>query len=597
MKSELVSNILPRMARDTHTDRPTGLSLSSLPAFGDWLASPGLLASLVILANVLKPVVVDDTAYLAFGRHIATHPFDPYGFQFFWYDVPQPAMEILAPPVLPYWLGMGIRLFGEQVALLKLWMFPFVWLLAWAMRQLLYQFAPGTESRLLPILVLSAAVGPTVNLMLDIPALALGLAAVVLFLRALAHHSTMGAVLAGLVAAVAMQTKYTMLLLPPVMAWLGWTQRRRGLSLMSVIMAIGGFSLWEGLLLYGYGQSHFLVHVRSQSGGNGFVARLQEKAELAPPLVGHLGCLGVGLGLVAGAALGLRGRGLLALAIVWSVGVVGILILPYRWTVLIPRLQPAGTDTTAVMIFWQTFGTAILLGIGCCAAGLIARWKAGWPTLRRNPDAWFLAGWLGIELLGYFVLTPFGAARRVIGVTMVSALLAARLLSRVERLRPPRRLPIWVVGFSIATGALVTLLDLWDAFPEKVCAQRAAALASDSSAGATVWYVGHWGFQYYCERAGLQPLVPGESVLRPGDLLVLPRFPDAHALYRPHVAWGLDPPDAHLADPLGEVIWDDWLSGQTIPNFYGGIDPIVGRDYPRLRVVVYRFKRDWAVPR
>src|SRR6188768_971878 len=95
------------------------------------LATPFALAVIVSLANGVKPAVVDDTSYLTFARHISGHPLDPYGFTMFWYTVPEPAMEVLCPPVVPYWLAAGMRLFGESVPLLKVWMFPFVWLFAW----------------------------------------------------------------------------------------------------------------------------------------------------------------------------------------------------------------------------------------------------------------------------------------------------------------------------------------------------------------------------------------------------------------------------------------------------------------------------------
>ena len=54
---------------------------------------PLLLALAVTLANAAKPVVIDDTAYLAFAAHVAAHPLDPYGFELFWYDAPEPAMD------------------------------------------------------------------------------------------------------------------------------------------------------------------------------------------------------------------------------------------------------------------------------------------------------------------------------------------------------------------------------------------------------------------------------------------------------------------------------------------------------------------------
>ncbi|HEY1187139.1 MAG TPA: hypothetical protein VGE74_05745, partial [Gemmata sp.] len=54
-------------------------------------------------------------------------------------------------------------------------------------------------------------------------------------------------------------------------------------------------------------------------------------------------------------------------------------------------------------------------------------------------------------------------------------------------------------------------------------------------------------------------------------------------------------PPAWAADDVGGVEADDWLSAKTVPNFYGGADPVTGRDYPRLRVRVYRLKTDWVM--
>ena len=73
-----------------------------------YIAHPLLLALMATGVNLGKPVLVDDTAYLAFARHIATQPLHPYDFELLWNEQPQPAMTILAPPVVPYWLAAGI---------------------------------------------------------------------------------------------------------------------------------------------------------------------------------------------------------------------------------------------------------------------------------------------------------------------------------------------------------------------------------------------------------------------------------------------------------------------------------------------------------
>src|SRR5262245_44049606 len=201
--------------------------------------SPALLAAVVTLVNAVKPLVIDDTAYVAFAREIAAHPFNPYGFTIFWDTAPEPAFGVLAPPVLLYWLALGIRLFGEHPPLLKVWLFPFLWALTAALSDLLRRFAGDRSTRLLPLIVLSPAILSTVNLMLDVPALALGLTALALFARAADRDSWRLAAGAGLLAALAIQTKYTMFAIPPAMAWYGVTHRRLGLAAIAVTVALG----------------------------------------------------------------------------------------------------------------------------------------------------------------------------------------------------------------------------------------------------------------------------------------------------------------------------------------------------------------------
>jgi len=49
-----------------------------------------------------------------------------------------------------------------------------------------------------------------------------------------------------------------------------------------------------------------------------------------------------------------------------------------------------------------------------------------------------------------------------------------------------------------------------------------AAMAWCRQTKGTVWYEGHWGFQYYMEAFGFSPMYFGGSRFANGDLLVIP---------------------------------------------------------------------------
>src|SRR5262249_36298561 len=146
------------------------------------LAALVSLACVFTLLNCFKPLHMDDVAYHAFASHIAEHPTDPYGFDLFWDGQVKPAFQVLAPPLLPYWLAAALHLFGDRPFLWKLWLLPFAVVLVFALHTLARRFARGLERPLVAMAVLSPALLPSFNLMLDVPALALSLGAVALFL-------------------------------------------------------------------------------------------------------------------------------------------------------------------------------------------------------------------------------------------------------------------------------------------------------------------------------------------------------------------------------------------------------------------------------
>lgn len=533
-----------------------------------WLVHPAVVAALATGLNAFKPAAVDDTAYLQLARQIEAHPLDPYGGEMFWYDVPVPALHVLAPAVLPYWLAAGIVLFGEHLPVLKLWLFPIPLILCYAVRSLARRFAPGHADVAVPAIALSPFVLPLFGVMLDVPALALGLAALAVFIR----NENRGWLAAGLIAGVAMQTKYTAFLSPAVIFWYGLLHRRVGAAVLAGVLAVGVFAGWEAFLYATYGESHFLHHSGNQSNGGrqGFDLIGYKIGRLVFPLLTDCGGLGFGFALLVIS----WGRRTAALITIPTICFLVLLLLPRSATVFLGgpdnlsvRLDLAGIVFTTLGVFWFVM--------------------LGWSIFGRRPDrtTLFLGGWFVIELAGYYALTPFPAGRRVIGVCFVAGLIF---------LRAAEHLPVrwWVWGYGMGLGVALFALDAWDARPEKEAAEFAARYVREHGGGRT-WFNGHWGFQYYCDREGMKPLAPGRSRPSAGDWIVYPALPDDVGFYRPYHGGAKFPLVDSSVSPRAEYVWLDAISGQTIPELYGGKYPFVGRDHPRLRVVVYRVIRDW----
>jgi hypothetical protein len=567
-----------------------------------WFAHPAVMASVVTAVNATKPAVVDDTAYLLYARHIATHPSDPYGFTIFWYTWPQPAFEVLAPPVYLYWLALGWRLFGDHILWLKCWTWPWLLLFAYSLRTLLQRFNPTAAVWLVPMILLSPTIVPMVNLMLDIPAYALGLAGLAVGLISGTPSLLLQlwrALAAGVCLGLAVQTKYVLFTFLAVILTWGILCQRWKMSLLSVLVAFAVFAGWEVFCYLRYGQSHFLYHALQQTGHQTLGEWWHSKAFLIGPLLGHWGYLGAAVSLCIGSAVGVSPRRSKACVGLWLIGALIVCGVPERFLLL-----PSGLSL--VLVFWQGCGLIFFIGIGY---GLYWLWSHAVGAGKQRSYNRFLVIWWLLELGGYYLLTPFGAARRLIGLSLVSHLIAAQLAqcsAHTALFTPPAKAqgchPIFWAIFSVGMGCFVAAIDTLDAYPEKWCVEQAARILETTitptaaeviRTSTEVWFAGHWGFQHYAQRHGWLQIEPQQSYISAGAYVVVPVPPDPDFFYRPHIGSRSITLPAGQYVTLAELIWDDLLPTQTIPNLYGGQVMLVGRNYPRLRVVVARLTAPW----
>jgi len=566
-------------------------TVNSDPRFSQWhvLAKgpSGPVALLLIglslcftLLNACKPMQVDDTAYHYYAVQIAEHPLDPYGFQIFWYDGIVPADEVLAPPVVPYWISLAVKIFGDEPFLWKLWQWPFALLFVVSVYVLARRFARGFEWGLLIYLLFSPTFLPSMNLMLDIPALALSLFALVVFIQACEGRSIGFALLAGVVAGLAMQTKYTAFLAPLSIVLYGFWFKRWKEAFVATALSILMFAGWEWLMALRYGKSHFLFHVHQSD------ATLWDRATLTFPLLGVLGATSPALALLGLHALNVRLRTLVITGSALLAGflLVGTIPSPYRTI----RWHLAGYSDQ-VRLEDGVFDSAGTLVLAVAAVILLrlCRLRSGWRRhlqAGRHTKEWFLLSWLAAEIGGYFTLSPFPAVRRTMGIVVVTTLLVGRLASLTCRARARRRLNWGIVLAGTLLGAVFYGIDVRDAYAQKQLVAKAAEFLNKKEGG-TIWYVGHWGFQYYAERAGMRPVEPGVSRLRAGDWLVVP----GETIHRQ----GMPLEEVPLRR-IREFKVDDSVALRTVGCFYAGRVPLEYREGPRLTVAIYQVIHDCA---
>jgi hypothetical protein len=529
--------------------------------------SLGLLAALVVLLNSVKPLCVDDFVFSEYSHHIAQRPMQPYGFETtFAHDV-CPAIYVLNPPTFLYWWSLGIHLFGESPVAWKLWTFPIVLAGTLAFHSIARRLMNSeTAFGLTWLAFFSPALLPSINMMLDVPALSLGWLALSLFMAGLDRGSFSLVVVSGVTCAFAMQTKYTSFTIPIAILLWGLHQGEFRRALLSASLAGLLFISWECLIAYQEGQSHFMCIFGQRSGG--FIKRC---IHLVVPHATQLGALSLPVVLMM--LDGLWRRRWLTLA--WGGTYAGLLaftlLAPKPWQVMMADEQGVPKLEVLNIVFTVNGFSTVLLG----SLAILRIWSPArlWQLLQGKAQRIsiedFLVGWLMVEIACAFAISPFAAARRVFGVLFVVMLMAGRLLAQS---RAPIPNAAWALGLLLACSYFG--VDYLEASAARSCLQQACdrvdVMATPESRRI---FIATYGARYYAEvRDGWQPMLNRRTQFREGDFVVVLH----NNGYDPPIDW-----QGHSIAKLQDFVKDDGIPWTTWGGFYSGTTPIKSKRGPR----------------
>ncbi len=465
------------------------------------------LACLVPFIN--KAFHIDDTLFIRAAEQIQKHPADFYGFSMNWFGFPQPfPLDFENPPLTCYYIALVGSVAGwSEPALHAAFLLPAL-AAAWGVFSLarLYSQRPlvaALATVLTPAFLISAT-----NVMCDIMLMALWVWSLVLFERGLENNRWRLFLGSGLLAGLAVLTKFTGLALIPLIGAYGFTRQpklgRWAVTLCIPVLFAIAYE-WVTYCLYGHGLL-FAATAYSSHGRAFLGTHLLEQTVL-------------GLGFAGGSFLTL----LLYVPLLWSrrAVLVGLCLLaPVAFLLpsfghLQPLLLHAGRLNWLTLI--QNFlfvagGLHILLLVG----------NDFWH--RRDPVSFLLVTWvLGIFVFAIALNWTVNGRSFLPAAPALGILLARRLELRANSAAPrpaPRARALWP---ALAGGILSLCLVRADYHFARLNRVAAAQICAQYlKPGNSLWFEGHWGFQYYMEKYGAKPMDVSVSKLPSGDILVLP---------------------------------------------------------------------------
>ena len=461
-----------------------------------------LLSFACASVNLTKAVHIDDTAYLKIAQAILADPLHPMQGELNWdYQTTRPISRVNQPHLLFYVQAAIMLVFGES----ELAQHAFMALVSGAAVCAFYAvatlFAASSRALLLTALfALGPAFLPGQNLMVDVPLVALWL----VFFWALCSERRR-AWIAAMAMTAACLVKYNSLILLPIFC-AALALRRQWRDLWFLAIPVLGLAAWSLLNYLDYGSVHLLD-------------RRVRPFEVGPILIRSIDAI-AGIGAVAPFSVMFLSLRIARRTGKWPVAIAAISAMAMLF---VARDHPKCPWSVAVL--W-----ALFTGNGVFVLALVCRSIA---AVWRRDRVWqyavvllWLVGTLGFTI----VLSPFMAVRHILPAVPPILLLLGHRFGRLASRR-------WATIALAATASLGGALAVSDYEHADVYRKCAPEIVKSLPARSNVWFTGHWGWQWYAEKAGMRQYDRLRPGIAKGDYFVAPLLPGS--VIAPHQRKGI----------------------------------------------------------
>jgi tetratricopeptide (TPR) repeat protein len=556
-----------------------------VPPKKSWMAMhPRIVIGLILVVClgpfINKAIHVDDALFVWAGEWIQHHPTDFFGSEVNISNSTIPMWKANCnPPLMSCFLAGVASLFGWDEMVLHLAGLAVAFAAALGIYSLARRWCERPLMATLIGMITPVFLVSSTTLMCDVLMLAFWVWAVVIWERALGDAGRgWWFVVAGVLAGLAVLTKYSAVTLLPVLPLLSLLRARKIgvwwlVGLAVPLLLVAGYE-WLTVRLYGRGLL-FAAAQFAQTHRVGFPGGWEAKGIIGLAFAG-----GSLLPLLFFAPWLWRRQTLLAMGVIMF----GALLVVFRLCGDLGLIYPWAYPE--LMNHWDFQLQVILLTAGGLLLVLLVATEA-WE--RRDIITMVLVFWILSGLFFAVVLNWTISARSYLPIVPAAVILLVRRMGRQQLLIRN----VWLLGPFILAAVIalsVAMADYQLANTDRMAAEQ--IVARYKPAGHQLWFEGGFAtFQYYTEKLGGQRMDVEQSILQPGDVVVIPKLNDSFFSLPPgSVGWVGDL--EYRPRSWVKLMWTDEHSAA---GFYGaGLGPVpfaIGGLPSQLYYVVKVFSR------
>lgn len=466
-----------------------------------------IMTILLIAPFANKAFHIDDPLFLWAAKHIQSHPTDPYRFNVNWYFNEMEMWQVTKnPPLTSYFIAFVAYLVGwSERALHLAFLIPAIAVVLgtyFLARKLCSRPVLASLVGLItPVFIVSGT-----TIMCDTMMLAFWVWAILLWIRGTERNEHLAFGLSAFLIGVCALTKYygmSLIILLPIYSFV--KNRRIGLWLIYLIIPILILILyqWKTDALYGRG-----LLLDAGAYASEFRARLN---------------------------FGLTTKGLIGLAFAGGCLVSLLFFTPFLWSRSVLFIQLAVSILTILAISfigtigifplhdaygvkWSQviqLGILVIIGMNLLALAVADLWNH-----KGDPASLLLFCWV----MGTFTFASFinwsVNGRSILPMAPAAGILLVRRIEQRALLFKRHSTLFWPLVPAVFVALLVTWADYGLANSARTAVEK--IYASYQKGSGTLWFQGHWGFQYYMELRGAK--IAGSHKFRPAtdDILIVP---------------------------------------------------------------------------